>query len=159
MRAPRLHGAVVLPPGLDEARLIAHLTSDLEGRNALVRADGAARIVVQEPTPGRMSVLAFVDGGGALWLGEQGGARTLFYAFTTRTSLLVCCTFSVLACGLAWFSLGDPALAALGLALPLVWLYGANYVICRFRIPAYLGRLCWTVPAGPGMEPPPLPNP
>ena len=132
---------------MDGPALMAHVLSDLRERKCQVRMAGDDELVVEQGTPGRGSVLSFIDGGGTIRLKTVGGERTLVYEFSTTGGLLVCAVLSLVCGAAAWFALdGDWELTAFGLGMPLLWLYGANYVTACIRVPGLLARLCRTAP-------------
>lgn len=134
-----------MAPDCDGPRLLVHVLADLHRRGcpALLGDDGV--IIVQGRSESRGSVLGFVDDG-RIGLGHLGAVRTLDYAFSTRGGLQLCAGLSVVAAGLAWFTLGSPGLTAFGMLAPLLWLYGANFVMTTLRVPAWLGQLCRSAP-------------
>ena len=148
--APRIRGFVPAPPGLDGAALIAHVVASLRKRKCEIHAAGDGELVVERGTPGRGSALAFVDANGTIRLDVRGGQLGLAYDFSTAGGLLLCLALSPLCAAAAWFGLGgDPALTAFALLMPVLWLYGANYVAGCIRVPGLLARLCHTAPRGP----------
>ena len=144
-RAVCIRGSVPLPPDCDGSLLLADVLADLHRRgcSAVLGDDGA--ILVQGRTEGRGSVLAFIDGG-RIGLGRHGAVPTLNYAFSTRGGLQLCAGLSVVAAYLAWFALESLGLAAFGALAPLLWLYGANFVMTAIRVPAWLAQLSMRTP-------------
>ena len=145
MRAPRIRGAIPLPAGTDNDALLPHILAELRARECQVRVLEADVLVVEQGTPGRGSVLAFVDGGGTIRLDRA--RSVLGYDFPTTGGLLLCTVLSPVCGAAAWFGLdGDPALTTFALVMPIVWLYGANYGVGCIRVPAFLDRLCQSAP-------------
>ena len=148
LRAPRIRGVIALPAETDRDRLLPYILADLRARECQVRAPDADVLVVEQGTPGRGSVLAFVDGGGTIRLDRANAV--LRFDFSTAGGLLLCTMLSPVCGGAAWFGLdGDPALTVFGLVMPILWLYGANYGIGCIRVPALLDRLCREAPRRP----------
>ena len=132
---------------MDGPTLMAHLLSDLQACECQVRMVGENELVVEQGTPGRGSVLSFVDSGGTIRLTTEGEGRALVYEFSTASGLLLCALLSLVCGAAAWFALdGDRELTAFGVVMPLLWLYGANYVTACIRVPGLLARLCRTTP-------------
>ena len=150
LRAPRVRGSVPVPADTEAAALMDHVLTELRARKCQVRVTGTNEMVVEQGTPGRGSVLAFVDGGGTIRLQTTGGQRVLAYDFPTAGGLLLCAILSPVCAAAAWFGLdGDPGLTTFALVMPLLWLYGANYVTSRIRVPALFERLCREAPHRP----------
>ncbi len=148
LRAPRIRGFVAVPVDTDQNTLMSHILADLRARECQVRATTENELVVEQGTPGRGSVLAFVDGGGTIRFDWT--ENVLRYDFSTAGGLLLCMILSPVCGGVSWFGLGgDPILTIFGLAMPLLWLYGANYGLSCIRIPAFMARLCQTAPRRP----------
>ncbi len=126
---------------------MAHVLAELRARRCQVRVTAEPGLIVEQGTPGRGSVLAFVDDGGTIRLDATGGHLALAYDFSTAGGLLLCAVLSPVCGGAAWFALdGDPALTIFGLVMPLLWLYGANYVTSCIRVAGLFSRLCDTAP-------------
>jgi hypothetical protein len=140
-----IRGTVALPRDCDGRLLLAKVLKDLHRRGcpAVLGDDGV--ILVQGRTEGRGSVLAFVDGG-RIGLGRRGAVPTLVYAFSTRSGLQLCAVLSVVAACLAWFALESPGLTVFGALAPLLWLYGANFVMTAIRVPAWLAQFSMCAP-------------
>ena len=115
-------------------------------RECRVRADGDTRLLLESSAPGRYSPLSFVDGG-AIWLAKERGGTVLRYDLSTTGGLLLCLLLSPACAAVAWFTLHDAGLALFGLVMPVLWLYGANYVTACVRVPGLLGRLCRAAPS------------
>ena len=148
LRAPHVRGFVPLPTGTDRDSLMVHILADLRTRECQVRVTDADELVVEQGTPGRGSVLAFVDDGGTIRLDRSSGVLT--YDFSTAGGLLLCGILSPVCGGFAWFGLdGDPMLTTFALVMPVLWLYGANYALSCARVPAFLAGLCQTAPGRP----------
>lgn len=137
---PRVSGRVLVAGGIGPALLprVLRAARDL-GCDA--RLDAPDRLVLESGASGRYSPLSFVDGG-TIWSATEGGAAVLRYDLSTTGAFLLCAGLSPVAAGLAWFGTGDPGLTAFGLLAPPLWLYGANLVIARARMPGWLGHLC-----------------
>ena len=141
--APRVWGRVDVPAECDPDRLLGHLAAALRDRGCAVRLLPGGCLAVDSGSAGRGSVLAFVDGG-TVRLSRSGDH--LDYEFTTAGGLLLCAILSPLCGGLAWFTLGSAGLAVFGLLMPLVWLFGANYLTTVVRVRGFLARLCAAAP-------------
>ena len=154
LHAPHVRGFVPVPTDTDMDRLMFHILADLRRRECQVRISNGDALVVEQGTPGRGSVLAFVDGGGTIRLDRSAGL--LRYDFPTAGGLLLCAILSPMCGGFAWFGLdGDPMLTTFAAVMPALWLYGANYGLSCVRVPAFLGRLCQTAPGRPAETVPP----
>jgi hypothetical protein len=106
--------------------------------------EAADRLCLESGASGRYSPLSFVDGG-AIWPTTEAGAPVLHYDLSTQGGFLLCAGLSPVAAGLAWFGTEDAGLTAFGLLAPLLWLYGANLLIARVRVPEWL-RHCQPPP-------------
>ena len=144
--APRIRGSVTVPPGCSRLALLGHVRADLLARGCQVRADGEGRLVLDSGAPGRYSPLSFVDGG-TVWLSDENGGTTLRYDLSTAGGLLLCLFLSPVCCAVAWFALRNWVLALFGLLAPVIWLYGANYLLACVRVPALFARVCRAAPA------------
>lgn len=135
---PRVRGRVLLAAG--QVPLPRVLAAAL-ALGCEARLETPDRLVLESGASGRYSPLSFVDGG-AVWLATENGVPVLRYDLSTAGAFLLCLGLSPVAGGLAWFGTGDAGLTAFGLLAPLLWLYGANLVITRARVPGWLARLC-----------------
>ena len=77
LQSPPVRGSVTVGADVDGPALMAHLLSDLQARGCQVRRVGEDELVVEQGTPGRGSVLSFVDGGGTIRLRTEAGRRAL----------------------------------------------------------------------------------
>jgi len=143
---PRVRGRVPLTAG--QAPL-PHVLAAARALGCEVRLEAPDRLVLESGASGRYSPLSFVDGG-AVWVSVEGGVPVLRYDLSTAGAFLLCLGLSPVAGSLAWFGTGDPGLTAFGLLAPPLWLYGANLLIARARVPGWLARLCReAAPMGP----------
>ena len=142
VRPPRIAGQMALPPGCDALRLLPHMLADLRRRGCDAQLDAEGRLVIRNGSNSRGSVLAVVSNG-VVWVAP---GRVLHYAFSLRGVLLLCLGIALVAACLAWFTLDSAWLAGFGLLAPVVWLFGANWVIATIRVPEYLRRLCGSAP-------------
>ena len=146
LRAPHVRGFVPVPTDTDMDRLMFHILADLRRRECQVRISNGDALVVEQGTPGRGSVLAFVDGGGTIRLDRSAGL--LRYDFPTAGGLLLCAILSPVCGGFAWFGLdGDPMLttfAACNAGVVAVWRQ------LRTQLRSRAGLLGPAVPNGAG---------
>ena len=133
-------GALPIDPAADREALMPQLSEGLRSAGCTVEP-GPGRVKVVSGSPGRGSVFSFVDGG-AVWLEQAGGRTVLRYEFSTVGGFRTCVALSLFAGTVSWFTLGDGWLTAFGFAAPILWLYGANYVMSALRVPARLHRMC-----------------
>ncbi|MGI4939784.1 MAG: hypothetical protein ACRYHQ_04335, partial [Janthinobacterium lividum] len=118
----------------------------LQARQCQVRMEGDNHLCVERCTPGRYAPLSFVDNG-EIRLQMESHGIVLFYDFSTQGGFMLCALFSPICAIMAWLRTGIWQLTLFGLVAPMLWLYGANYVIARVRVPGLLWQLCQDGPS------------
>ena len=135
-----VRGSIGLNAAVDRPALMARIEQGLRAIGCELTAE-VDRIHVASGSDGKYTPLAFVDGGD-VWLEERSGKLALRYDMPTLRSLYLCLALSVVAGIVAWFNFGDDWLTWFAVAMPVVWLYGANYVTSAIRVPGRLRDLC-----------------
>lgn len=136
---PRVSGLVPVADGGAGPSLLPHVLQAARALGCDARMEAPDRLCLESGASGRYSPLSFVDGG-TIWLATEAGAPVLRYDLSTQGGFLLCAGLSPVAAGLAWFGTGDAGLTAFGLLAPPVWLYGANLLLARMRVPEWLRR-------------------
>ncbi len=130
----QVRGSLPLDPAGDGAAVMRRVEQGLRGLACDVAVDGM-RVLVRRGSPGRFSPFSFINGG-AVWL----DAGRLRYDFSTAGFLVLSLAMAAFAGTAAWLSFADPWLTGFGLLAPVLWLYGANYVLTAIRVRSWLSR-------------------